>query len=271
MGSIGGRLASNSKGIAHSVDDLLTTRQLQDLLQIDRITIYRMLNDGRLSGFKVGGQWRFSQREIETWLHEQRADLEVEKGPSPVIDAEPSAEVLSLSCVQAIQDVCAEALDIGAVTINLDGTPFTDISNSCEFCNLILSSEEGQRRCVAAWRSTGNGSIQSCHAGLLCVSAPIEVGGQKVAITGGCQFAAQVPEEERQAWRANISTLAADLGLSEGDLRAAADSVRLVPEGHLGRVARLLGRVVDTFSEIGRERLKLLSRLQHIAEVSKIE
>lgn len=47
------------------MDDLLTTRQLQDLLRVDRITIYRMLNDGRLRGFKVGGQWRFSPREVE--------------------------------------------------------------------------------------------------------------------------------------------------------------------------------------------------------------
>jgi DNA-binding transcriptional regulator PaaX len=106
---------------------------------------------------------------------------------------------------------------------------------------------------------------------LLCVSAPIEVGGQAVAITAGCQFATQVPVEGQQAWRSNLSRLAADLGLSESDLQAAADSVRLVPDGYLARVARLLGRVVDTFSEIGQERLSLLSRLQHIAEMSKIE
>jgi ligand-binding sensor protein len=230
-----------------------------------------MLNDGRLSGFKVGGQWRFSQWEIEAWLSEQRADLGLEKGPPPATDAQPSHGVLSLSCVQAIQDVCAEALDIGAVTINLDGTPFTDMSNSCDFCNLVLSSEEGRRRCVAAWKSARNVNIESCHAGLLCVGAPIEVGGQRVAITAGCQFAAQVPGEGQSAWQSNILTLAADLGLSEGDLRVAADTIRLVPDDYLDRVARLLGRVVDTFSEIGRERLKLLSRLQHIAEVSKIE
>jgi excisionase family DNA binding protein len=253
------------------VDDLLTTRQLQDLLQVDRITIYRMLNDGRLRGFKVGGQWRFSQKEIEAWLREQRTDLEVEKESVRITDVEPSSEVLSLSCVQAIQDVCAEALEIGAVTINLDGTPFTDISNSCDFCNLILSSEEGQRRCRAAWQSTGNGSVHACHAGLLCVSAPIEVGVKRVAITAGCQFVAQVPGEGQHAWRSNLAALADALGLSESDLRGAADSVRLVPEDYLVRVARLLGRVVETFAEIGRERLELLSRLQYIAEMSKIE
>jgi excisionase family DNA binding protein len=53
------------------VDDLLTTRRLQELLRVDRITIYRMLNDGRLRGFKVGGQWRFSRRKIEAWLEER--------------------------------------------------------------------------------------------------------------------------------------------------------------------------------------------------------
>jgi hypothetical protein len=43
-----------------------------------------------------------------------------------------------------------------------------------------------------------------------------------------------------------------------------------VPQEELPRVSRLLQRVVGTFSEIGQERLNLLGRLQHIAEVSKI-
>jgi len=253
------------------VDDLLTTKQLQELLQVDRITIYRMLNDGRLRGFKVGGQWRFSRQEIEAWLQRQRADLGAVEEPALTGNAEPSSQVLPLSCVQAIQDVCAEALEIGSITINLDGTPFTDISNSCDFCNLILFSEEGQRRCAVAWKAAGNGSVQSCHAGLLCVSAPIKVGDQVVAITAGCQFITLPLVEEQQAWRSNLSMLAAELDLSEGELWAAVDSVRRVPEDYLVRVSRLLGRVVDTFSEIGQERLGLLSRLQHIAEMSKIE
>ena len=57
-------------------DTLLTARQLQELLQVDRITIYRMLSDGRLEGFKVGGQWRFSRQAIQGWLKEQQANPE---------------------------------------------------------------------------------------------------------------------------------------------------------------------------------------------------
>jgi excisionase family DNA binding protein len=248
--------------MAPAVDDLLTTKQLQDLLQVDRITIYRMLNDGRLRGFKVGGQWRFSRHEIEAWLQEQQSGLDISStSPPPGGGIAPSSQTLPLSCVQAIQDVCAEALDIAAVTIDLDGTLLTEVANSCDFCNLILASHEGQRRCTASWKQTDRGRVHRCHAGLMCVSAPIEVGGHQVAITAGCQFATQPPD---------AATLAAQLGLVEGDLLSAASSVRLVPESYLPQVSRLIQRVADTFSEIGQERLNLLSRLQHIAEISTI-
>jgi len=259
------------KRIALIVDDLLTTRQLQDLLQVDRITIYRMLSDGRLPGFKVGGQWRFSRQAIEAWLAEHRAGVGMEDGHSLAgDDALPASQVLPLSCIQAIQGVYAEALEVAAVTVDLEGRQLSEVSNSCEFCNLILSTEKGQHRCATAWKSTGNGDFQVCHAGLLCVGAPIKVSGKAVAITASCQFAPRVPNGDDSAWRARVPDLAVDLGLAEGDLWAAGGSIRVAPEGQLTQISRLLYRVAETFSEIGQERLSLLSRLQHIAEMSKI-
>lgn len=259
-----------SKRTALGVDDLLTTRQLQELLQVDRITIYRMLHDGRLQGFKMGGQWRFSRHEIEAWLLEKRVDWEGEEELTRLGGATRSSRALSLSCVQAIQGVCAEALDIGMVTVELDGSPFAEISNSCDFCSLILSTDEGKRRCAAAWQAASGDHARRCHAGLYCVGAPVELGDQVVAITAGCQFAAQPPKGEEPTWWANLPEIAVELGLSETDLRAAAPSVRQVPDSQVERIARLLDRVADTFAEIGRERLSLLSRLEHIAEVSKV-
>ncbi len=50
------------------MEDLLTTREVQELLKVDRITIYRMLQDGRLHGMKIGQQWRFPKR-VERLLH----------------------------------------------------------------------------------------------------------------------------------------------------------------------------------------------------------
>ncbi|HER34098.1 MAG TPA: DNA-binding protein, partial [Halothiobacillaceae bacterium] len=97
--------------MAHS-GGLLTTKQLQELLQVDRITVYRMLQDGRLQGFKVGGQWRFSRQAIEQWLREQRGDLEAPQAAQAGNDLRPSTGVLPLSCLSAIQDIFAQALEV---------------------------------------------------------------------------------------------------------------------------------------------------------------
>jgi excisionase family DNA binding protein len=257
------------------MSDLLTTRQLQDLLQIDRVTIYRMLSDGRLTGFKVGGQWRFSRQEVEAWLQEQRASLDVAGPPDAAGEGALSSHALPLSCVQAVQSIYAEALDVAAVTTAPDGAPLTDVSNSCKLCDLILATEEGRRRCAASWRPpAGNRqsspSLRTCHAGLLCLSAPIQVEGEWVASVASCQFVAPPAGGGDETWRAGLPALAADLGLAGGDLLAAADGVRRLPQSHWPRLTRLLQQVADTFCEIGQERLKLVNRLRRIAEMTHV-
>jgi ligand-binding sensor protein len=177
---------------------------------------------------------------------------------------------LPLSCVQAIQGVCAEALDVAAVTTGLDGVPLTGVSNSCDYCTLILSTHEGRRRCGEAWLRALGGELHPCHAGLLCASAAIEIHASRVAIVSSCQFVAQPPTQPGQAWQTRVSTLAEELGLAEIELRATMDSVRGVTEVTLGRIPTLVQRMADTFSEIGEERLALLGRLQHISEMSRI-
>lgn len=245
------------------MEDLLTAKQLQDLLKVDRITIYRMLADGRLTGFKVGGQWRFSRRQIESWLQERQASLDTAE------DLPADAQTLPLHCVQAIQSIYAEALDVAAVTTGPDGAPLTYVSNSCPFCELILSTEQGRRRCSAAWQaSIGQPGqldlLRSCHAGLLCAAAPVYVAGQKVAGFAACQFAVRLPA-------AGLAALASGLGLDEAGLRAAAGSIRQVSEPTLARIAGLVEQVAVTFGQIGQERLGLLNRLRRIAEITNVE
>ncbi len=49
-------------------ETLLTLEQVAEYLNVDRCTVYRLLAGRRLPGFKVGHQWRFKKRMIETWL-----------------------------------------------------------------------------------------------------------------------------------------------------------------------------------------------------------
>ena len=254
------------------MDDLMTARQLGQILKVDRITIYRMLGDGRLRGFKVGGQWRFSRPELESWLREQclEPDAQVTNGVGK--SGEQTSRVLPLSCIQAVQSIFADAMDIAAVTTDTEGHALTQVSNGCDFCDIILSSEEGQRRCSASWKSLGKAEFGSCHAGLLGVGERITTKGKWIGIVAGCQFAFREGAKEHDLdWQVKLPLLASELDLSENSLRAAATSVHTIQAEHLTRLSRLMQQVAETFSKIGEERLALLDRLERIAEITNFE
>lgn len=52
-------------------DEVLTIKELANLLKIGEKTAYTMAQGGELPGFKVRGQWRFRRLDIETWIHSQ--------------------------------------------------------------------------------------------------------------------------------------------------------------------------------------------------------
>ncbi len=51
---------------------LLNIDELADYLRLQKQTIYNWLSQGKISGIKVGGVWRFDRKEIELWLKSRR-------------------------------------------------------------------------------------------------------------------------------------------------------------------------------------------------------
>ena len=49
-------------------EQLLTLEQVAEYLNVDKFTVYRLLNNKELPAFKVGNQWRFKRRMLENWL-----------------------------------------------------------------------------------------------------------------------------------------------------------------------------------------------------------
>jgi len=49
-------------------EQLLTLEQVAKYLNVDKFTVYRLLNDKELPAFKVGNQWRFKRKLLENWL-----------------------------------------------------------------------------------------------------------------------------------------------------------------------------------------------------------
>ena len=52
--------------------NILTVDELSEYLQVHRTTIYRLLKQGKLPGFRVGSDWRFNLEAIDRWCLEQR-------------------------------------------------------------------------------------------------------------------------------------------------------------------------------------------------------
>jgi excisionase family DNA binding protein len=54
-----------------SSEEILTITELSAHLRVHPTTIYRLLREGRIPGFRVGSAWRFSRAAIEVWEHGQ--------------------------------------------------------------------------------------------------------------------------------------------------------------------------------------------------------
>ncbi|MBU0469167.1 MAG: helix-turn-helix domain-containing protein [Candidatus Omnitrophica bacterium] len=50
---------------------LLNVEDLAKYLKLQKQTIYNWLNQGKISGMKIGGVWRFDKKEIDKWLKSQ--------------------------------------------------------------------------------------------------------------------------------------------------------------------------------------------------------
>jgi excisionase family DNA binding protein len=50
---------------------ILTIREVAAYLKVTDRTIYRLAAAKRIPAFKVGGTWRFSRADIDTWIKQQ--------------------------------------------------------------------------------------------------------------------------------------------------------------------------------------------------------
>lgn len=268
------------------MERLLTTRDLQQILQVDRITVYRMLEAGELPGIKIGGQWRFPEGEIRSWLEGVKAkrgpvdsvacsipglptDL-----PSDELSGQPPrlTDLVSTVCLQNIQDGFAEAVGVASLVIDLKGTPLTAISNSCDFCRLGRTSEQFRRRCSASWAGLADvreehPEVHLCHAGIGYAVAPVLLHGQRIGLVVGGQFWTERPEQERA--RAAMESLGEECGLDAAALLKATDCIPVFGAEKVFLITRLLATIANTVSEIGFQAYQVRQKLQQIAQIVK--
>lgn len=73
--------------------DILNLTEVSDLLRVTSQTIYNMIKDGRLKAYKVGREWRFFRKDVESFVSGGSFDIAA-RGKNSKIDNQ-DAEIIS--------------------------------------------------------------------------------------------------------------------------------------------------------------------------------
>ena len=57
-------------------DQVMTLEELALYLKLPKSTLYKLVQDGRIPGQKLGKQWRFGKQAIDQWLNSEQSSRE---------------------------------------------------------------------------------------------------------------------------------------------------------------------------------------------------
>ncbi|MEK6256481.1 MAG: PocR ligand-binding domain-containing protein, partial [Chloroflexota bacterium] len=152
--------------------------------------------------------------------------------------------------------------------------PVTEISNSCNFCDLILASPSGRQACIESWRELaqtpkGDPQFFQCHAGFQYARGRIELHGTMTAIQVVGQFHNTMPSQEETDQR--VKQLAEKHQIDLAELTKASETFRILDRERQTVLGAWLKKVAKTFEIIALERADLLDRLKNISAMSTFQ
>jgi PTS system nitrogen regulatory IIA component len=245
---------------------LLTAKELQALLQVDRSTIYRMAESGRIPAIKVGRQWRFPSEQITSWLGTPgtpRDDVKAVESPIPNGTLQ---SLLPTEYVDSMAELLGQLLGVMVVVTDMDGRPISKAANPCGLFEAINENDDAVARCVVSWKQLADQidlqpRFAPSHMGLLCARSYVRVGTELkgMVLVGGI-----APD----SWPPNateLDAIAEAFGAPPQLVKNRVHEVFQLDEEGRQRVLSFLPRMAQMLSQIATERTNHLARLDAIA------
>ncbi|RPI25731.1 MAG: helix-turn-helix domain-containing protein [Actinobacteria bacterium] len=193
----------------------LTASDLTRMLRIDKSTVYRMAEDGRLRGIKVGRQWRFPADAL---------------GRSLGIETR-GADAIDLARAERLCGLFAELYGVMLVVADPTGRPVTGVINPSHYMALLARRPGVLDRCASEWGDLAGEPgtaprLRQSYLGFLCARVFIRSGFELIGmvVAGGLAPDAWPPPYER------IAAIARDAGVAPAELAAAAGSLPRMDE-----------------------------------------
>ena len=242
------------------MNTFLTSREIQDLLNVDRSTVYRMAEDGRLPGLKIGRQWRSPAARVAEQLGlSTPASAQPLQAPGPA----PSAEIdhlLQPEVAQSVADLMGDLFGLMAVITNMDGQPITGVANPCGYYAAIAGQPDAADACLSQWRLFAEEPHVAprwvrTHLGFLCARTFVWVDLKPVGmiVVGGVTPPAWPPPREL------LEAIADEVGLSPELLAGAVNQTWSIDSHEQRRILRLLPQMGDLVSHLLSARNRLVT------------
>jgi excisionase family DNA binding protein len=68
----------------------MTAGEIAEYLRLPRSTVYKLAQEGRLPGFKVGRLWRFRREAVMQWVREQEQAVTSQAAKKKTLLIEPN-------------------------------------------------------------------------------------------------------------------------------------------------------------------------------------
>lgn len=249
---------------------LLTTKQVQELFRVDRSTIYRMAEDGRLPAVKVGRQWRFPSERVESLLGQDQTVAAADVNDTIAAGSQSALDtVLPADTAQAVADLAADLFGVMAVVTDMNGQALTSVANQCGYFTSVFDNVYTADRCSEGWRRLGEEidlepSFLPSHLGFLCARSFIRIGANLagMVIVGGVAPQVWPPNDEE------IASIAAETGTDEDLIREHINEVYWIDTAHQDWIVRNLSRVSDLISHLADGHGRLVQKLETIAALA---
>jgi excisionase family DNA binding protein len=135
--------------------ELMSAEDVESLLGIDKSTVYRMAQDGRLPAIKVGRQWRFPAGPIRGLLEGAGVELS-SAAPGPHPQSSGTLSSADAPRLQPLIDLAAELLGVMMVVTDMEGNPASEVANPCAWFSERQEDPAVLDACVKDWRAFAN-------------------------------------------------------------------------------------------------------------------
>ena len=179
-------------------------------------------------------------------------------------------DIFDLDEIQHLQDLFSDATGVASIITRPDGTPITNSSNFCKFCNIIRKTEKGRANCfksdaiIGRQNSTGPIKQQCLSGGLWDAGASITVGGIHIANWLIGQVRNEEVDEKRMVQYAD------EIGANHAEFMEALREVPAMSVVQFNKVSKMLFAFANELSDNAYRNLLLKMQITEREKTNKL-